>query len=236
MTAAGPRVLGLIPARSGSKGIPDKNVRVLGGKPLLVHAVDAARSSKVVDRIVVTTESERIAALARAYGAEVPFLRPASLARDETPMLPVIVDAVDRLEAAGWSPEIVVLLQPTAPLRRPEHIRMGLDLLLGTRADSVVTVVPVPSHYAPHFVMRVTDGRLAPFLAEGERFTRRQDVPVAYSRDGTLYAFWRRNLREGTIYGGDCRPLILSSEESVNLDDPSDWQRAEALLARVRPS
>ena len=116
------KVLGIIPARGGSKGIPGKNMRLLGGKPLLAYSIEAARASGVIDRLILSTDSEEIAALGREFGAEIPFMRPAELAADDTPMQAVLEHALAGLDEQGWRAEIVVLLQPTAPLRRPEHI------------------------------------------------------------------------------------------------------------------
>src|SRR5918993_633321 len=129
-------------------------------------------------------------------------MRPAELARDDTPMLPVIEHAVGWLEQQGWAPEIVILLQPTSPLRTPEHIRGALRQLRESNADSVVTVTELPRHLSPDYVMRIDEGRLVPFLPEGRRIGRRQDARPAFVRDGTVYAFWRRTLRESqSIYG-----------------------------------
>ncbi len=226
------RVLALIPARAGSKGVPGKNTKVLAGKPLLAYAVDCARASGIVDRVVVSTDSENIAVVARMHGADVPFLRPAELAADSTPMLPVIEHALTELEADRWTAEIVVLLQPTSPLRRPSHVAAVVSLLRETGADSVVTVVEVPRHLSPDCVMRVEEGRLVPFLPEGARVTRRQDARAAFVRDGTVYAFWRRTLIEQqSIYGRDCRPLMIPASESVTIDTPEDWAEAERRMA-----
>jgi CMP-N,N'-diacetyllegionaminic acid synthase len=228
-------VLGLVPARGGSKGIPDKNIRPLAGRSLLEYAVRAA--SGVVDRTVLSTDSERIAAEGRRAGLEVPFLRPADLARDDTPMLPVIEHAVDTLEQQGWSPEIIVLLQPTSPLRTPDHIRRAVEQLRESGADSVVTVVELPRHLSPDYVMRIEDGRLVPFLPEGVRVTRRQDARPAVVRDGTVYAFWRRTLRTtGSIYGTNCQPLVVPARESITIDTPEDWDEAERRLAAAEAS
>jgi CMP-N-acetylneuraminic acid synthetase len=225
-------VLALIPARGGSRGIPDKNIRLLAGRTLLDYAADAARSSKVVDRIVLTTDSERIAVEGRRLGIDVPFLRPSELARDDTPMLPVIEHAVDALEQQGWNPDVIVLLQPTSPFRRPGHIRAAVEQLRETNADSVVSVVELPMHMSPDYVMRIDEGRLVPFLPAGAAVTRRQDARRAVLRDGTVYAFWRRTLRETrTIYGRDCRPMIVSAHESITIDTPEDWIEAERRLA-----
>lgn len=228
------RVLGLIPARGGSKGIQDKNLRPLAGRPLLAYAIEAAARSGVVDRIVVSTDSTRIAELALALGAEVPCLRPAELALDETPMLPVVQHAIVALESLGWSPEIILLLQPTAPLRRPEHLRRAVEELVEERCDAVVSVVAIPAHFSPHYAMRIDAGRLVPYMPDGDRYTRRQDVPTAYSRDGTVYACRGDVVMAGSLYGRDCRPLVLSEEETVNIDTMSDWERAEARVRGMR--
>jgi CMP-N-acetylneuraminic acid synthetase len=227
-------VLALIPARGGSKGIPDKNIRPLAGRTLLEYAARAASASGVVDRIVLSTDSERIAAEGRRIGVEVPFSRPRELAGDDTPMFPVIEHAVESLEQHGWRPEIIVLLQPTSPLRRPDHIRNAVQQLRDGPADSVVTVVELPRHLSPDYVMRIDHGRLVPFLPEGAAVTRRQDVRPAFERDGTVYAFWTRTLRETrSIYGHDCRPLILPARESLTLDTLEDWDEAERRLSVV---
>jgi CMP-N-acetylneuraminic acid synthetase len=198
----------------------------------LAYVADAARASGAVDRVVLTTDGEDIAELGRAVGLEVPFMRPVELAQDDTPMLPVVEHAVAALEADGWTPDIIVLLQPTSPLRRPEHVRRSVELLRETGADSVVSVVEVPRTLSPDYVMRIEAGRLVPFLPDGERITRRQDARVAYERDGTVYTFWTRTLREThSIYGRDCRPMILDPSESLGLDTPDDLAEAERRIA-----
>jgi CMP-N,N'-diacetyllegionaminic acid synthase len=226
-------VLGLVPARGGSKGVPGKNVRPLAGHTLLEYTARAARESGVIDRVILSTDSPEIADAGRRAGLEAPFMRPAALAADDTPMLPVIEHALAETAKEGWLPDIVVLLQPTSPLRRPGHIRDAVHLLRDTGADSVVTVVEVPRHLSPDYVMRVDEGRLKPFLPGGARVTRRQDARPAYSRDGTVYAFRRSTIeRFGEIYGDDCRPLLIDASESLSIDSPADWDEAERLLAR----
>jgi CMP-N-acetylneuraminic acid synthetase len=226
-------VLALVPARGGSKGVPDKNVKPLAGHSLLDYTARAARESGVIDRIILSTDSPEIAEAGRRAGLEVPFMRPAALAADDTPMVPVIEHALAELSRQGWSPDIVVLLQPTSPLRRPDHIREAVDLLCDTGADSVVTVVEVPRHLSPDYVMCIEGGRLRPFLPDGARVTRRQDARPAYSRDGTVYVFRRSTIeRTGGIYGEDCRPLLIDRDDSLSIDSPADWDEAERLLAR----
>jgi CMP-N-acetylneuraminic acid synthetase len=224
-------VLALIPARGGSKGLPGKNVRLLLGESLVSRAGAAARESGVVDRVIVSTDDDAVAAEARRAGIDVPFMRPSSLAGDDTPMLPVIQHAVDTLQAQGWRAEIVVLLQPTSPLRTPSHVRDAVTMLRETGADSVVSVVEVPRHMSPDYVMRIENGELRPFLEGGERVTRRQDARPAYVRDGTVYAFWRSTLeRCGSLYGEHCLPLAVPAAMSITIDTAEDWAEAERML------
>lgn len=228
-------VLGLVPARGGSKGVPGKNVRLLAGRPLIDYTAQAARESGVLDRVVLSTDSTEIAEVGRRCGLDVPFLRPASLAADDTPMLPVIRHAMETLAAGGWMADVIVLLQPTSPLRRPAHIRDVVKRLRSSNADSVVTAVEVPRHLSPDYVMRIEDGLLKPFLPEGERVTRRQDARLAYSRDGTAYAFWRATVeRFDNIYGDRCEPLVIDGADSLSIDSPIDWAEAERRLVTQR--
>jgi CMP-N-acetylneuraminic acid synthetase len=205
---------------------------MLAGRPLIDYTARAARESSVLDRIILSTDSNEIAEAGRRSGLEVPFMRPASLAEDDTPMLPVVRHAIDTLSAGGWTPDVIVLLQPTSPLRRPSHVRDAVTMLRDTKADSVVTVVELPRHLSPDYVMRIDDGVLRPFLPDGARLTRRQDARPAYSRDGTVYACWRATLdRWGTIYGERCQPLIVNAADSLSIDTPDDWAEAERRLA-----
>lgn len=227
-----PLVLGLVPAREGSKGVPGKNIRLLAGRSLLEYTARAAYASGVLDRVILSTDAEEIAEAGRAAGLEVPFLRPAELAQDVTPMLPVVEHALSALKTEGWVPDLIVLLQPTSPLRRPHHIRSAVTMLRETEADSVVSVVELPRHLSPDYVMRIENGVLLPFLSDGPRVARRQDARPAYAREGTVYAFRRATLEHfGNIYGADCRPLVVDPAESLSIDSPADWNAAERMLA-----
>jgi len=230
--SAGP-ILAVVPAREGSKGIPGKNIRVLAGKPLLGYAIETARRLELIDRVVLTTDSPEIAAVGRSFGAETPFIRPPELARDDTPMLAVLQHAVRTISHAGWTPEIVVLLQPTAPFRRDADLVGAISLLQSSPvADSVVSVELVPSHYSPYYVMKIIDNWLLPFLADGSRVTRRQDAPSAYSRNGQFYISRRTTLLDKeSIYGDRSLPFI-TSHRAVNLDTMDDWESAERLATQ----
>ena len=232
MNSASGGVLAIVPARGGSKGVPRKNVaEITKGRTLLHYVADAARQATRVSKVVLSTDDEEIAEVGRNAGLEVPFMRPSELAADDTPMLPVLRHAIDHIAAGGWTPEYVVLLQPTSPCRRSMHIDDALTLLEASRADSVVTVVEVPKHLSPDYVMKIEDGTLRPFLPEGARVTRRQDVRPAYYRDGTVYAFRRDTIeRFGNIYGDRCLPLVIDASESLSIDSPEDWAAAKRIL------
>jgi CMP-N-acetylneuraminic acid synthetase len=231
---ARPLVLALVPARGGSKGVTRKNVRPLAGKPLLAYTADAAFRSGICDRVVLSTEDAEIAEVGKACGLDVPFMRPAELATDESPMLPVLQHALGELARESWIPDIVLILQPTSPLRTPDHIRDAVEQLIDAAADSVVTVVELPRHLSPDYVMRIVDGRLRPFLADGLGITRRQDARPAFVRDGTVYACWRETIeRFGNIYGNDCRPLLVDPHASLSIDSMDDWHEAERRLSNL---
>jgi CMP-N-acetylneuraminic acid synthetase len=214
-------VLGLIPARGGSKGISRKNLVPVAGKPLIAWTVEAARGAGELTSVVVSTDDDEIAA---AAGVEV-LRRPPELAADGTPMLDVVRHAVDEL-----SPEVVVVLQPTSPLRRAEHVDACVRLLLESGADSVVSVVEVPHRFAPDALMDVVDGRV---VARGEARTRQEKQRV-YARNGPAVLAVRAASLGDDLYGGDCRPFVMDERDSLDLDTVFDLELADLLL-RSRP-
>lgn len=212
--------------------MPRKNLRLVAGRPLLAYTADAVRASSRVTRAIVSTDDEEIARAARDLGLEVPFMRPAELAADDTPMQPVLRHAVSAMASAGFTADVVVLLQPTSPLRRGSHIDAALDLLDSTRADSVVSVVEVPHQFSPAAVMTLDGDRLAPFLP-GPQVLRRQDKPRVFARNGPAVAAIRRSVLErGSLYGDDPRALVMTPEESLDVDSQADLDYLEFLLAR----
>lgn len=228
------RVLGLIPARGGSKGVPRKNIRLLGGTPLIGRSIDAARKAKRIDRVLVSTEDEEIASISKSLGAEVPFLRPASLAQDETPMLPVIVHAIEAVIAEGWMPDALCLLQPTFPFRRPEDIDACIEALETQAADCVISVHRVPAHFNPHWVyFERPDGSLQLSTGESQPIPRRQELPPAFHRSGAVYVSRVQTITEqGSLYGDRVVGYETAGESSCNIDTMDDWARAEALIAK----
>jgi CMP-N,N'-diacetyllegionaminic acid synthase len=227
-------VLGVIPARGGSKGIPQKNLRVVAGRPLLAYTADAALASTRLTRAIVSTDDPEIADAARGLGLEVPFMRPAELAGDATLMLPVLQHAVRAMAADGFAADAVVLLQPTSPLRRAGHVDRAIELLASSGADSVVTVVEVPHQFNPVSVMRLEGERLVPFH-DGPPVLRRQDKPRVFARNGpAVLAVRTAVLERGSLYGDDVRPLLMTAEESLDIDAEADLELLEWHLARHR--
>jgi CMP-N-acetylneuraminic acid synthetase len=237
-TGSSPRVLVVVPARGGSKGIPRKNLQLLGGKPLVVHAVETGLASTRVDRVVCSTDDPEIADFARAAGAEVPFLRPAELARDASEDWPVFMHVLDWLDReTAWTPDLVVNLRPTSPLRTPGHVDDAIQLLLDTGADSVKAVCLARQH--PHKMwLREPDGRIEPYLKTPMRLSRGPDVPRAelddiYWQNGVVDVTRRAViLEQHVMIGRRVAGLVTEAADSIDIDTPLDLALAELVLAR----
>jgi len=225
-------ILGLIPARGGSKAIPGKNIIPLAGKPLLAYTCQAALSSRRLTRVLINTNDREIEKVGRQYGVDTPFFRPDHLAEDETPILPVIVNTLEWLEEEeGYTTDVVVLLQPTSPLRTSVHIDTALRLFLDSDADTLVSVQKVPHHFNPVSLMRLDEeGYLHPYQ-EGEMILRRQDKPRIYARNGpAILITHRRVIESGRLYGEKILPFEMGQLESIDIDDVDDLLLLEALL------
>lgn len=221
-------LLALIPARAGSKGIPRKNIKPLAGKPLLGWTIEAATQANSIDRIVVSTEDEEIASIARSLGAEVPFIRPEALSTDDTPGIDPVIHVLEQLPEFDW----VLLLQPTSPLRSVEDIESIVRLCLDRDAPSAVSVTAVDKH--PCWMYQCDDaGRLAPMIPEQAAVTRRQDLPPVYTLNGALYLARRDWLLEHRDFvGPDTLAYVMPQARSVDLDTPLDWDWVEFLIKR----
>jgi len=228
-------VLAVIPARGGSKTIPRKNIKDFAGFPLIAYSIAAGLQSEMVTRVIVSTDDEEIAEVSRHYGAEVPFIRPAAHAQDQTPDLPVFEHALTWLaEQEGYQPEIVVQLRPTSPLRRMWHIDGAVQALIQhPQADSVRTVV-VPFQNPFKMWTIAEDGLMQPLLKtsyEEPYNMPRQALPDVYWQTGYVDAAWSRTILEKkSMTGKNILPLVIHPGDWVDLDSPEDWQRAEQLI------
>jgi CMP-N,N'-diacetyllegionaminic acid synthase len=228
------RVLGIITARGGSKGIPRKNIALLLGKPLLAYTAEAALASKKLTRTVVSTDDAEIASIAKAWGVDVPFFRPPELARDDTPTIPVLQDVVRRLEYMGECYDAILTLQPTNPLRRVEDIDGAIHLLERTGADSVISFSEVGERHPARMKFIDEQGRVTdpPFSEEFEGKPRQQ-LSRLYLRDGSIYLTRRSVLMaKNSLKGADCRAWIIPEERARNIDTPLDLLIVEQILLR----
>jgi CMP-N-acetylneuraminic acid synthetase len=183
--------------------------------------------------VILSTDDEEIAKVGLECGLEVPFLRPAELAEDTTPTLPVVQHAVGWLEREGESFDAICLLQPTNPFRRAEHIDACIDLLEKSGADSAVTILPVPAEYNPHWVyFQDEDGSLRLSTGEETPIPRRQALPPAFHREGSVYVTRRKAVMdENSLYGKRVVGYLMEADSSVNIDNQEDWERAVAMLS-----
>lgn len=226
-------ILAIIPARGGSKGIPHKNMADLCGHPLLYYTFEAAKSSKLITRSILSTDDEGFASYAESQGIEA-VMRPESLATDTTPMKDVIDYHLETLKKSGFSPDIFILLQPTSPLRKASHIDEALQAMIeDSQADATVSVTPVPHSCLPMKIMEMNDdGFLDFYIKGGEKYTTRQGLPTLYARNGAaIYAVYtEKYLKSGKIYGDHCKPYIMGPEVSIDIDTPFDLKMAELLM------
>ncbi len=227
------RVIGIVTARGGSKGIPHKNIVPLLGKPLLAYTAEAALAARLA-RVVLSTDDEEIARVGRDCGLEVPFLRPPELARDDTPTIPVLQDVVRKLAAAGETYDAVMTLQPTNPLRRATDIDGAIEMLDTTGADSVISIYDIGEKHPARMKFMDTAGRLIdPPFAEAFEGQRRQDLPKLYLREGSIYLTRMPVLMEqNSLKGRDCRGWLIPTDRAVNIDTPFDLFLVEAILNR----
>jgi CMP-N-acetylneuraminic acid synthetase len=229
----GVRVVAVIPARGGSKRLPRKNLAMVAGRSLLEWAIRAAQSSQLIGHIIVSTDDAEIADAARACGVEVPWLRPDDLARDDTPSISVLQHAARwAIENVEPGPEVIVLLEPTAPLRTREHIDGAIKLLAVSGADSVVSVSELPHTLNPEELLTLEDGELRPYVDDATLDTRRlrgKQLPV-YVQNGLVYATRIDTLLDGSLYGKRCLPFVTDWNTFVDIDTQDDLALAEVRM------
>ena len=220
------KVLALIPARGGSQGLPGKNILPVQGRPLLAWTVDAARGARCINRIVLSSDDDTIIAAARALGCEVPFRRPAVLASDTASSIDVVMHALDMLPGH----EVVVLLQPTSPLRTAADIEAACELFVSSSAPACVSVSIAAQ--SPYWMFRVGDNQtLVPLIETPAGVTRRQDLPAVYALNGAIYVAdtaWLRQSR--TFLTRDTVACVMPAERSIDIDTPADFEAFKKAL------
>jgi len=226
-------VLCIVPARQGSKGLPGKNIKTMLGKPLIAYTLEAAQASQFIDRVVVSTDSEEIAGIARHFQADVPFLRPASLATDQCGTIAVLLHAIQWLETQeNCSFDILVLLQVTSPLRTTKDIDSCITQLIKQKAHNIFSVTPSTKN--PYFSMVELDDHGKVSLVKKGDFISRQSSPQVFDINGAVYAWWINILKEKKSLF--CEKTILypmPKEHSIDIDDETDFQIAEMLLKKI---
>jgi len=230
------KILALIPARGGSKGVPGKNKKLLNGKPLIVYSIEAALDAGNLAEVLVSTDDETIAGISRAADAKVPFLRPAELATDASPTIDTVLHAVEYYEQTGKVFDAVCLLQPTCPLRTAADITESIGAFVKSGADSLISVKVVPHNYNPHWVFE--EKADSPFLkiatGEQEIISRRQELPKAYHRDGSIYIIRTDILKKTrSLYGEKIAWYESKNPQHVNIDTLEDWAEAERILVSL---
>ena len=229
-------MLAIIPARGGSKGLPGKNIKVLAGKPLIAHTIQAAKKSANVERVIVTTDDSKSAEIARQYGAETPFLRPADLAQDSSGMLPVIRHAIEWLSKnEGYEPEYVLLIQPTSPFVQTSQIDELFNIMRQKKADSGITTIELPRPFHPYHVRHMTDDGYLEFDNPDLHYKHptRQSDPKRYAF-GSIYWFKRGLfLAENKIEVGKRVGLAIDPATAHDINDLFDWEIAEVLAKKL---
>ncbi len=225
------KILGIIPARGGSKGVPRKNIKQLNGKPLIQYTSDIALASKNISKLIVSTDDDEIREVSLSLGINVPFKRPKDLALDKTPTLPVIIHAIEYLKSIGEEFDAVCLLQVTSPFRTVEFLDNAIETFINKDTDSLISVQKVPHEFNPHWVFQSNEkGILEIATGEKEIISRRQDLPDTYHRDGSIYITKVDVLlNKKSLYGESVSFIETPKKYYVNIDTLEDWNKAEKL-------
>lgn len=223
------KILGIIPARGGSKGIKLKNIQKIAGKPLINYTIESAKKSKI-NKIIVSTDNKKIAKIAKSAGAEVPFLRPKKISKDSTSTNEVLHHALNFLKLKqNYEPDIIIILQPTSPLRSSKMINDSINLLKKSKCSSVVSILKIKTH--PYAAFWKKKNYLEPFRRDYKKFSRRQTYPDLYYPTGSIYTFWNKTLMKyGSFYGPRIKPLISKDEIEADIDTPLDLFITEMIL------
>jgi len=223
------KILAIIPARGGSKGLPGKNTKKINGKPLIEYTIEAAIASKLINRIIVSTDDQEIAEVAIKAGAEVPYLRPEYLARDDSKVIDTCLYVLAKLKEEDYIPDAVILLQPTSPLRTSIHIKEAVEVFLEKKADSVISVCD--SNYSPSLLTKIdSNGILIPVLDSYDIFNNRQALEKVYKLNGAIYIIKTSLLiKNKSFFGKRTYPYIMPVEASIDIDTYFDFNLAAML-------
>lgn len=228
------KILAIIPARGGSKGVPKKNIKLLNGKPLITYTINAAKQCNCIDRLILSSEDDEIIKIAKGLGVEVPFKRPDYLSKDDTGSLEVVQHAIDFFEKQSNYFDAVVLLQPTTPFRENGFIDRAIRKFTNNNCDALISVQPVPHQYNPHWVFKTKGEEYLEISTKDESIIkRRQNLPKAFFRDGSIYITKTKIIKNGSFYGNKLLYLESSSENFVNIDNLADWKKAEKIAAKL---
>ncbi|MBF4507127.1 acylneuraminate cytidylyltransferase family protein [Flavobacterium sp. JLP] len=226
------KILAIIPARGGSKGIPGKNIKLLNGKPLLSYTSEIALKSKYLTEVILSTEDAQIIETAKSLGLNTPFSRPVELAQDNTPTIDVVIHTLQWYKNQNIFFDAVCLLQVTSPFRTVDFLDKAIEKFIEKDSDSLVSVQKIPHEYNPHWSFEVnSDGNLKIATGETEIITRRQELPIAYHRDGSIYITKTKVLLEQlSLYGKSTAFIESDPEFYVNIDTMKDWEKAEKMI------
>ena len=226
------RILGIIPARGGSKGVPGKNIKLLNGKPLLKYTSEIALESQFLTAVILSSDDTQIITVAKSLGIQVPFIRPEELAQDTTPTIDVIIHALQWYENQTVFFDAVCLLQVTSPFRTVEFLNKAIEKFIASGCDSLVSVQKVPHEYNPHWTFEInSEGNLKIATGEEKIISRRQELPEAYHRDGSIYIMKTEVLvQQDSLYGKSISFIESAPEFYVNIDTLVDWEKAEHII------
>ena len=223
------KILGIIPARGGSKGIPKKNIKLLNGNPLIWYTHQSVINSKFLTRTIVSTDDSEIKSVCLQYGMDIPFERPKSLAKDNSPTIDVVIHALEYMKSIGEIYDVVCLLQPTSPIREHNLIDTAISQFCNSNADSLISVKKVPHNYNPHWVFKEdSDGFLKIATGDQIMIPSRQILPNAFARDGKIYLTKSEVVKkEKSLYGKNITYLLSQNDEINNIDSMDDWKKIE---------
>ncbi|WP_272023342.1 cytidylyltransferase domain-containing protein [Olleya namhaensis] len=225
------RILGIIPARGGSKGIPRKNIKILGGQPLLKYTWDVASKSKYLTTVILSTEDDEIIEVGTSLGISIPFKRPTSLSEDTSTSLDVIKHALNFYDEKGAPFDAICLLQVTSPFRTVSFLDNAIKKFIDTKSDALVSVLEVPHEYNPHWTFE-EDSNKQLRISTGDKkiITRRQDLPKTYHRDGSIYLTKASViLNQNSLFGNSLSYILSNKSTHVNIDTMEDWNKAELI-------